>query len=184
MKKSIIFIVIALIAVGWGVYYYMNHGTPMGNLEATVADEAKLMEVLGNVEVSIPDTGITAKLSNGTAHFSDEGVEGDIALVSLLGNTKVSDGYDVYGDLELSSGESRFHYLAIFHLTGTSATHTSSAFVGDRVKLVSAAPQTIQDDEYELTLQYLDRALEEPPTAEPTNPAELNFFVSKGVIEQ
>jgi hypothetical protein len=182
--KNIIFSVIAIAAVAWGAYFYYTNYSGMDEFDALGKNNAMLLSRIANANITIPDADVNVTLANGKADFFVENTKGTVSVPVVIGSAKVSDGYDVFADLVVDAGTGTpFHYLALFRVTKDEALFSSSIPVGDRVTLVSAAPQTMRENDYELTLQYLEPNLE-TPEAEPSELTEINLFVSDGTLEQ
>lgn len=182
--KNIIFIIIAVLVVGWGAYFYYTNYSGMDEFERLGSDNTALLARVANAEITIPDADVNVTLSNGKADFFIENTKGTVSIPLVLGFARVSDGYDVFADLVVDTGMGApFHYLALFRVTKEGTLFSSSIPVGDKVTLVSATPQTMRENDYELTLQYLEPN-PKTPEAEPSEITEINLFVSDGVLEQ
>lgn len=163
---------------------------PIPTLEfwSEAGDSAELLKNIGNASVLVPETSVTVTLSNGSAPYVDGDTRGTVTLGSLLGGHMTGGGdHDLFVELVVDSGGSgTFHYLALVHMSAPGTLrHTSSVFVGDRVRLQSAVPVSEEASEaYDLVVSYLDRAINEPFAAAPTMPKQLLVTIKNHVIEQ
>lgn len=182
--KNIIFSVIAIIVVAWGAYFYYTNYSGMDEFDSLGENNAALLARIANTNITIPDADVNVALVNGTADFFIENTKGTVSVPMVIGSAKVLDGYDVFADLVVDAGAGTpFHYLALFRVTKEETLFSSAVPIGDRVTLVSAAPQTMRENDYELTFQYLEPS-SETPEGEPSEMAEINLFVSDHILEQ
>lgn len=204
-KITWLFAIVAVLIAG--LWLYQKNTVPLWQsreaetknsamLEELVNDQARLENLIKNSEVLVetfstnsktPSPSRSIKLKDGVGEFvidSVIGLKGDVFLVSVLGKNKTEDGYDVFADLAFNSGGTGiFHNVAIFHLATTTATHISSASLGDRIKTLSATALVTGKNSYELTVKYLDRRDDEPMSADPTVAKEVKFQVIDHLIK-
>jgi len=136
-------------------------------------------EEVSSATISIPDEDSTATLVNGKGTFIISGTA-SMGEVSLDNNTIEVNG-KYYGTYGLSTGGSGyFMYLGPFEkkADGTLA-HTDSAFLGDRIII-----QNIKAEGDLVTVTYLDRAEDEPFSAEPSVKTEKVFKVNGSSLEE
>ncbi len=118
-----------------------------------------------------PETGLRLTLREGPAAFGDGPERGTATLVATLAVWRAPDGErEIAAHVAVNRGGSgTMSYVALFHEGANGLSHTSSVLIGDRVRVIAAAPGPANPDgERELEIRYLDRAPGEPMSARPT----------------
>lgn len=153
-----------------------NNSTTAGLSDADVA------MMIASAKISVPQTGVDVALTNGGADFTDSSVSGHISSGPVLSKVQTDNGMDVFTDMTITKkGQPQIlHYLAAFHVVGTTVSYTSAVLIGDRLTLLGAvaskgsaytspASSPLKStDPYTLTLNYLDRKNGEPLTTTPS----------------
>jgi hypothetical protein len=160
--KNLLIIVILIVLAG-GAYWYFH----AGKAGQSYKDATYLIE--GN-PVTLAN-GLSTGTPAGTVRYFGNDAEGDlngdgIPDVAFLLTT---DG----------GGSGTFYYVAAALGTKTGYTGTNAVFVGDRI-----APQTTEIKDGQITVNYADRAPEEPMTAQPSVGKSMYLTVSGGTLAE
>ena len=179
MKKLLLIILIAIVAI---VYFGLKNNNPNSNTP----------NIQENVSSSFhPDpSGATFVFDNGAITLSQGKYSGAIAPNSVIREETSLTNIRGYGDINndgkndtvvvlvQSGGASGvFIYLAGYVSGPITYKGTNAIFIGDRI-----TPQSISINKGIITLNYLDRKLEEPFAAEPTIPTTKIFEYNSGVL--
>lgn len=207
MTKKIIWLALLFLVIVGGVWLYQKNNPPLWQDKNTVAKNLSLLDELVNDQVRLekliknspvkvdilsasseaPSNPVVVTLKDGVGEFMidpNNNFKGDAFLVSVVGKNKVSDGYDVFADLAFNTGGTGiFHNIAIFHLATTTAIHTSSGSLSDRIKVLSATALVTGTNSYDLMVKYLDRRDDEPMSADPTVTKTVKFQVVDHLIK-
>jgi len=184
-NKNIIFIIIGIIVIAvlvyfvgpmvWGPRTYgpqVEEGAlSQKDFQKLIISDARLSELIQNSSVSIPETSFNANLNNGWGTFSDETVRGTVHVEPILAKISAGEEYDTFAAMTVDMGGSgTFYYLALFRINTKSVSHTSSIFLGDRIKVQSVTLGEMEEGSYVATVRYLDRpdnaSFFDPPTQE------------------
>jgi|GEM_PF-1623686 len=141
--------------------------------------------VPGELNPSDPEGLLRAQLKNNQAEFVDSGSRGTVFLGQILKTQRTSSGVDIFCELVVSYGGSgNFHFVTLFKFSGGVLLNTSSASIGDRIKILDLKPDLVVDNSYLVTVDYLDRAESEPMATEPTIKKSLIFSVVNHRLKQ
>ncbi|MCX6703203.1 MAG: hypothetical protein NTV02_00730 [Candidatus Zambryskibacteria bacterium] len=177
-----------------GLYVFMDKDTtvlpkPVDNAVVeentnvfTEIDESVYETQIKNSLISVPDSKVKVSLVDGRASYGTESDGGDISFGKLIGGFGADTQY-VFADMVVQSGGTGvFHYVALFGVQKGKVTHLSSRFIGDRIEVLGASGFVGTKENYTVTIDFLDRNIDEAMIDEPTVPKELVFEVRNNVF--
>lgn len=182
MKKAVILVIV--VGALMGLYFASQRTT-----------DIEVPEDTGGVETSFrPNpSNATFTFDDGTITLSQGKNVREVSADSALVEETVLTEFISYGDLNDDSrddavvllsrqggGSGMFIYIAGFVSATGAYKGTNAIYVGDRV-----SPQSLTVSDGVVTLEYLDRDLEEPLAADPTLPTTKQFvFLSGELVER
>lgn len=149
--------------------------------ERNVSAAEEALRTLERSVVIIPDLDIEVPLSGGEASFdAGVGVDGYITLGSTSASVVV-DGRDyMLVEARMSTGGSgSFDYVFAFRLEDGSATHTGSAYIGDRIIIENIEASSRASGGANVSVDMLTREEGEALASEPTTPQTLEFVLTE-----
>ncbi len=174
MKKFIILIV--LIAVGFIAYFY-TRDTEVKVETDTPAKTTSFKPDASNATFTFDDESV--KLSNGK-NTSADGEDTTILPEKASGDINADGKEDTVLLISRSgSGSGVFIYAAAYVSGPVNYKGTNTIFLGDRI-----APKSVSITNGVITVNYLDRALDEPFAAEPTISTSLELVYKNGELQE
>lgn len=173
-----VIIILLLTIVAGGAYYIGRHS---GSRENAQAGQGVMVSAFDPQNSSFVIDGEVVTLVNGVAEREAAPGSASKIVTRYFGNTATGDltgdGKDDIAFLvsQNTGGTGEFYYVVVAVQTNTGYTTTNAFFVGDRI-----APQSteIHSDSRELHVNYAERKLGEPMTAQPSQGAVLLLKVT------
>ncbi|MDD5098528.1 MAG: hypothetical protein PHD31_02320 [Candidatus Pacebacteria bacterium] len=178
MSKKIILIIIVIIILGVANYFICKSITKTSSVIAPVQ---KVIVDAKNITYTIEGQEVT--LVNGKSEVVATPGSASKIITQYFGNEVKADfNGDGVNDVVFlltqdSGGSGTFYYVAVALSLGNSYKGTNAILLGDRI-----APQTIQFQNGEIIVNYVDRKPDEPMTAIPSVGVSKYFKVSGGTL--
>lgn len=197
MSKAItaIIVIVILVLIGYGIYYYA--ASPREKLEenATTTEETSIPTDITNATYYIEEMPIT--LTNGKSEV--EITPGSASKqITIISGDPVIDDLDGEGDLDsaliltqTSGGSGTFYYITAALTMPVNASTTASTtpaievkglnsfLLGDRITL-----QSVNIEDKVIVVNYLDREIDQPMTEEPSVSRVRYFKTENGMLTE
>lgn len=185
-KQKTLIIIGAFLAVLGIAAVYKNTATAPEKKSDTTTQQTSQDSVdpnLLNIQIIVPDGGQVVQLVDGKADSISDG-SGFAQLGNVLAIHQTEAGQDVFAELDVNYGGSGvFVYVALIHEQDGQYRHTSSALVGDRVKLEGVDTPSDPISSYSATATFLDRGENDPMSVEPTIQRTFDLSIIDHVIQ-
>ncbi len=165
--------IIVVIGVVVGYLFLSKPYTP------NILSSSQISNLVSKSAVIIPDMNIRVPLQNGNGSFVVDDATGAVSVSEPFFSVRTGESYDVYSVMTVNSGGSgEFVSVAQFKVIDGNAGYADAYPIGDRV-VVTGITGPIQSDngDYELTVNYLDRAADAPMSDAPTVSKNINIAV-------
>lgn len=123
--------------------------------------------------IDVPQTQETVTLAGGKSDMKQGGY-------TQMGNVTAEKGKDVFADFSVNYGGSGvFAYIGMFRELDGQMTLISSLPLADRIIVTSIVPgKTNKDKSYDVTINYLDRTIEQAMSEAPTIKVQRTLTIS------
>ena len=161
MKRSVIVIILIVLAALGGAWYLMSHKnvapTPVAQ---TIADYKNATYTIEGQSVTLVNGHAETPAAPGSSDMVTTDYFGDVATGDLNGDGVADTAFIVSQD---PGGTGTFFFVVVALKTATGYTGTNGILLGDRV-----APQTTEIKNGQLVVNYAERAATDPMTADPS----------------
>lgn len=143
----------------------------------------QIAQLVGSSTIQIPGFDTSVKLENGSGVPDSEG-SGYVNVTEPYFSVRTPSGANVFAVMNYNLGGSGvFASIVMFDVAGDKATFTSSYPIGDRVHVTNiSGPDTSETGEYEIIVDYLDRAATQSMADTPTVPKSVSITVTDNKI--
>ncbi len=200
MKTYLSVLILALLAIAGGIYFYLSHthtGEVACTTEAMLCPDGSAVGRTGPNCSFAPCPGVSTEYKNGTYIIDGRSttlINGVSRAPAAPGSasqvTTTYFGNEATGDLngdgvpdvaflltQNSGGSGTFYYVVVALKTPQGYQGTNAILLGDRI-----APQTTEIRNGELIVNYVDRNPGEPMTAQPSLGVSKYMLVEKGSL--
>lgn len=165
--------IIVVIGVVVGYLFLSKPYTP------NILTSSQISSLVNSSAVIIPDIEIRVPLQNGNGGFKMDTATGAVSISKPYFSIRTGDSYDVYAVMTVNTGGSgEFVSIAQFKVTDGKAVYVDAYPIEDRIKVTEInGPIQSENGDYELTVNYLDRAADAPMSDAPTVSKNINIAV-------